>query len=126
MVAGRPRTVSPQPEESVKLGEELVKWATEPTKEWRCLFQQWYSLKMGILRKDWKALVQRPEFMPYYEMAQAALAVKCVNGTMKDGFGQRYIRLYDRDLVEIENENKDKNDITADIRAIAQAIKGDS
>lgn len=104
--SGRPRTTSPTPEECIELGEDLVKWATEPTQknDWRCLFQQWYSIKMGILRKDWKSLIQKPEFVPYYEMAQAALSVKCVNGTMKDGFGQRYIRLYDRDLVEAENE----------------------
>lgn len=126
MVAGRPRTVSPSPEECIKLGEDLLKWATEPTKEWRCLFQQWYSLKMGIRRKDWKTLIQSPEFLPYYEMAQASLAVKCVNGTMKDGFGQRYIRLYDRDLKEEENESKEQNDIAADIREIAQALKGDN
>lgn len=104
MTAGRPRTSTPPPEECIKLGEELVQWATEPTKEWRCLFQQWYSLKKGILRKDWKSLVQREEFVPYYEKAQSALAKRAVDGTMKDGFGQRYIRLYDRELIEAENE----------------------
>jgi len=87
MAAGRPRTSTPSPEECIRLGEDLVKWATEPTpkSDWRCLFQQWYSLKMSILRKDWKTLIQCPDFLPYYEKAQAALAVKCVNGTMKDG-----------------------------------------
>ena len=103
MVAGRPRTVSPTPEECIELGKDLVAWATEETKEWRCLFQQWYSLKHGILRKDWKAMVQVPEFLPYYEMAQAALSKKSVDGTMEKTFGQRYIRLYDRELIEEEN-----------------------
>jgi len=106
LVGGRPRTSSPSPERCIELGEDLVKWVTEETKEWRCLFQQWYSLKQGILRNDWKALIKTDEFRPYYEKAQAALSVKCVNGTMKDGFGQRYIRLYDRNLVEEENESK--------------------
>lgn len=113
-MAGAPRTVSPSPEECIILGEDLVKWATEPTKEWRCLFQQWYSLKHSILRKEWKTLIQRAEFMPYYEKAQSSLAVKCVNGTMKEGFGQRYIRLYDRNLVEEETE---KVKTEAEIRA---------
>ncbi len=102
---GKPRTVSPPSNDCVELGEDLVKWATEETKEWRCLFQQWYSMKKGILRKDWKALIQVPEFLPYYEKAQSALAVKC-QILMKEGFGQRYLRLYDRNLVEEENENK--------------------
>lgn len=104
MPAGRPRTSSPTPDECVKLGEELVEWATEETKEWRCLFQQWYSIKKGILRKDWKALVQIPQFLPYYEIAQAALAKKAIDGTMEKSFGQRYVRLYDRGLIEVENE----------------------
>ena len=110
---GRPRTVSPQPEECVELGEDLLKWATEETEEWRCQFQQWYSLKMGILRKDWKALIQVPQFLPYYEMAQSALAKKAADGTMKEGFGQRYLRLYDRNLIEEENEQAK---IDADLR----------
>lgn len=135
MPAGRPRTSSPSPEECIKLGEELVKWATEPTTEWRCLFQQWYSLEKGILRKDWKNLIETPEFSPYYEKAQSALAAKAVNGTMEKSFGQRYVRLYDRGLIEVENEqakfdaelrrltDKDSDDIAANIRAIAQALK---
>ena len=103
MVAGCPRTVSPSPEECIKLGKELVEWATEETEEWRCLLQQWYSIKKGILRKDWKTIVQVKEFLPYYEQAQAALAKKAVDGTMNEKFGQRYIRLYDRELIEEEN-----------------------
>ena len=104
MVAGAPRTVSPDPEECIKLGKELVEWATEDTDEWRCLFQQWYSLKKGILRKHWKTLVQVKEFLPYYEQAQAALAKKAVDGTMEKTFGHRYIRLYDKPLIDEEND----------------------
>lgn len=103
---GRPRTSSPSPERCIELGEDLVKWATEKTDEWRCLFQQWYSLKQGILRNDWKAMIKTDEFRPYYEKAQSALAMRAVDGTMKEGFGQRYIRLYDRELTEEENEAK--------------------
>ena len=103
---GRPRTSSPSPERCIELGEDLVKWATEKTDEWRCLFQQWYSLKQGILRKDWKTLIQTDEFLPYYEKAQSVLSMRAVDGTMKEGFGQRYIRLYDRALTEEENEAK--------------------
>ncbi len=102
--SGRPRTSSPPPEECVKLGKELVKWATEETKEWRCLFQQWYSLEKGIRRKDWKNLILAPEFSPYYEKAQAALAKKAVDGTIEKSFGHRYIRLYDKALIDEENE----------------------
>ena len=101
---GRPRTVSPSPEECIKLGEDLVKWATEPTSEFRCLVGQWYSLKHGMTRSDWKTLIQRSEFVPYYNQAMQALAVKAIDGTMEKSFGHRYIRLYDRELIESENE----------------------
>lgn len=103
MTAGRPRNVTPSPEECIALGEDFVKWATEPTDEWRCLVGQWYSLKHGISKKIWKLLKQSPEFSPYYESAMVAMARKAIDGTMEKSFGQRYIRLYDTELVEEEN-----------------------
>lgn len=104
MRAGRPRTASPTPEECIELGKDFVQWCTEPTQEWRCLVGQWYSLKHGILKKDWKLLKLTPEFSPYYEQGMAALAKKAVDGTMEKSFGHRYIRLYDQELVQEENE----------------------
>lgn len=102
---GRPRKLAPQPEECVELGEDLLEWLTEETDELRFLFQKWYSLRHGIMRKDWKNLIQMPEFLPYYEAAKAILAEKCIDGTVKEGFGNRYLRLHDRDLVDEENEH---------------------
>jgi len=104
MAGGRPRDVSPPPEKCIELGEDLKAWATEKTKEWRCLLGQWWCLKHGLLRSEWNTLKQAPEFLPYYEAAQQALAVRCIDGTMKEGFGHRYIRLYDRELIHKENK----------------------
>lgn len=104
MAGGRPRTVSPSPKECIELGKDLEKWSTEKTKEFRCLLGQWWCLKKGLLRSEWNTLKQCPQFLPYYEKAQQAMAVKCLNGTIKEGFAHRYIRLYDRELVEDENE----------------------
>ena len=104
MPAGTPRTVSPPKEECIKLGKELAAWAHEEDKKKPHLtFAQWYSLEKHILRKHWKTLIQREEFMPYYEEAQAALAVRCMNGGMEKSFGHRYIRLYDQELKNDEN-----------------------
>ncbi len=100
---GRPRTTSPSPEECIELGKDLVKWATEKTKEKRLLLSQWWSLKHHMLRDEWKALKHIPEFLPYYHEAQVAMAIKTIDGTMEKSFGHRYIRLYDRELVEEEN-----------------------
>lgn len=100
---GRPRTTSPSPEECIELGKDLVKWATEKSKEKRILFSQWWAQKHHMIKKEWKALKELPEFLPYYELAQSALAVKAIDGTMEKSFGHRYIRLYDRELIEEEN-----------------------
>ena len=102
---GRPRTSTPPTEECCRLGEEMVKWFTKKdTKELRFRFAQWYSEQKHMLRKDWKNLVLLPEFKPYYENVQSILTIKCLDGTVKEGFGQRYLRLYDRELVEEENK----------------------
>ena len=47
-----------------------------------------------------------PEFLPYYEKAQSIMRQKCVNGTIEKSFGQRYLRLYDRDLRDDEDDTK--------------------
>lgn len=104
MVAGRPRTEIPSPEECVELGKDFVQWATEETSEWRCLVQQWYCLKHGISRRQWKLLKLAPEFSPYYEMGMVAMAKKAVDGSMEKSFGHRYLRLYCQDLRDEENE----------------------
>lgn len=106
MVAGAPRTTSLPPEEMIMLGEELLKWATEETKELRFLFQQFYSIEKGILRDEWKAYIKCPEFRPYYEKTQSILALKCIDGTVKEGFGHRYLKYYDPSLQQHEREEK--------------------
>ena len=132
---GAPRTLSPTPEECIKLGKELQKWALEEdVDDPHLTFSEWYSIEKFILREKWKALIKCPEFRPYYEQAQALLAKRCKNGTMEKSFGQRYIRLYDRDLTEEENETfafkaelarRQKDDDEDDaIRKAAQYIAG--
>ena len=101
----RPRTSSPTSiEETIALGEELLIWATEETEEKRVSMNLFYSLKKMIPRKEWKVLIQRPEFLPYYEAAQSALCHKIYSDTVKEGYGNRLLRLVQRDLIEEENE----------------------
>jgi len=105
------RTVTPSDEEIEELGKELLAWVhyedlTEEEKEKapkRFRFPQWYSEEKNILRNSWKALVKTKIFRPYYEQAQSVMANRCVDGTLKEGFGHRYLRLYDREIVEEEN-----------------------
>lgn len=134
MPGGRPRTLEPQStEELIKLGEELVAWAQVETKPPRVRMAQFYSIEKHILRNHWKGILQRPEFLPYYQEAQALLAARVMNTDVLDkSYGNRFIRLYDRDLTEEENETmrmkaelarnqKDEDDV-ATARHVAQAI----
>lgn len=102
---GAPRTVSPPPEEVIKLGEDLLKWMSEKTNEKRTVWALWYT-SHWLLEKDWKNLKQRPEFVPYYERARALMANKLHNDVLEKGIAHRYLRLYDRELCAHEDEDK--------------------
>ena len=133
--SGAPRTVSPTKVECIELGKHLVKWAKEEDKkDPHTRFAQWYSLEKEILRKHWKTLIQREEFVPYYEGAQAALAKRVMDPKVMDkSFGNRFIRCYDKELVESENEEvafkaqaakkQEEENQDDSIRKLAQALK---
>lgn len=104
MKTGRPRDVTPPDDELHRLGDDLVKWATEPTEEKRTAFQFWYALRHGMILKQWKLLKQHPVFSPYYEKARAALSQKLHNDELEKGMAHRYARMYDQELAQEENE----------------------
>lgn len=103
---GRPRTRTPPPEELIKLGEDLLKWATEPTKELRCRFCQWYSLRHGILDREWDLMIEKEEFHGYYEKARVALGNRYLDGTVKEGIAHRFLRIYAPEVRKQENDDK--------------------
>ena len=100
---GRPRTLLPTDEEMIKLGEDLVQWASEPTKELRCRYCDWYSPK-GILRAQWKEMAEHKVFAPYYEKARALLSKRYIDGSVNPGIAHRYLRLYDPDIRDVEDD----------------------
>lgn len=104
----RPRTKTPSPKKTKELGEELVKWAQEENKkDPHTRFSQFYALEKSIPRKTWKSIVLSVEFLPYYEKAQALLAKRCMDKNVMDkSFGHRFLRLYECDLIESENDGK--------------------
>ena len=57
-----------------------------------------------MTRDVFKALVKREEFRPYYESARAALLHKLHSEELEKGITQRYLRLYDRDLSDLEDD----------------------
>lgn len=122
MVAGRPRTVCPEKEELIELGKDLVSWASEELpedcKEIRCRFCQWYSLKQGLCYDDWELMIRKPEFIVYYEQAQALLGQKFIDGTVNPSISHRFLRIYSPEVKRDENE---KAEFEAGLKAKADA-----
>lgn len=112
MPAGRPRTCIPQKEELIKLGEDLLAWASEKKKgELRCRWCEWFACKHFFLRTQWKRMLDTPEFRPYYEAAQPYLAEKWIDGTINQSIAHRYLRIYDPELKENEDLDSDAESI---------------
>lgn len=109
---GRPRTSVPEKEELILLGEDLLSWAAEKKKgELRCRWCEWYSRKHFFIRAQWKHMIEKPEFRPYYEAAQTFLADRWIDGTINQAIAQRYLRIYDPELRENEDIDSDEKEI---------------
>jgi len=122
MPGGRPRTSIPEKAELIKLGEDLLEWASEKKKgELRCRWCEWYACKHFFIRKQWKRMLDTEEFRPYYEAAQPYLAQKYIDGTINQSIAHRYLRIYDPEVKEHEDMDAD-----VDAERKAKALKGEA
>jgi hypothetical protein len=122
MPGGRPRTCVPEKEELIKLGEDLLKWASEVQHgELRCRWCEWYAKKHFFIRTQWKRMLDTPEFRPYYEAAQPYLAEKWIDGTINQSIAHRYLRIYDPELKESEDQDAEATELRK-----AAALKGEA
>jgi hypothetical protein len=110
MPAGRPRTVTPQPEEMIKLGEEMLEWIriNKPLH-----LSEWYSGEMFITSKVWDTMQVAPEFFPYYEKALRMIGKQYLDKTSKvrDSISHRWLRVYFKDLKREEDETAKFNQL---------------
>lgn len=91
-------------EELPPLGEDLLEWVDTDGKE-SLMFVEWYHNKHGMFLQDWKELIQRPDFRPYYDIARRKLASNVVkNKDIPQSYGNRYLGMYDRDVHDYEQE----------------------
>lgn len=104
MPAGRPRTMVPEKKELIELGEDLVNWIENADPKFpKYFWAEWYTSR-GYIRAQWKKMIEKEEFRPYYETAQYHMAKPYVNGTVNPSIAHRFIRLYCPDVKEEENE----------------------
>ena len=103
MVAGAPRTVTPPYDDLIALGKEMVQWFKDHPETLH--IQEWYSIEKMILYKDWKAIIVKPEFFPYYEQALAIVGKKYLDKTsnIRDSVSHRFIRHYFKHTKEDED-----------------------
>lgn len=103
--SGRVRTVTPEKEELIALGEDLIEWAAFKTKkdEIRSRYCQWYTEK-GFTGLQWQQMKDKPEFRWYYERAQCLLGNKYVDGTVNPSIAHRFLRVYCPEVKVEENE----------------------
>lgn len=123
MPAGRPRTSSPDKEELIELGKDLVAWASEKQKKgdpMRLRFCDWYT-DQGFIRKQWEDFRDKPEFSWYYEKARTIMATRYIDGTVNQSIAHRYLRMYDPELRDEENKDLDDNELRK-----ASALKGEA
>lgn len=98
------RSVSYSKEEMIALGKEMVTWVIkhEPLH-----LSHWYTIHKGFIYNQWKAFLQCPEFIPFYEKALKLVGMHYLDGKsnrVKEGISQRWLRVYFKDLREEEDE----------------------
>lgn len=109
---GRPRENIPEKDEMIELGKDLVEWASTKVKgELRCRWCEWYAKRHFFIRTQWEKMIEKPEFRGYYEVARVYLSERWLDGTVKEGIAQRYLRLYDKELRDHEDQDADNNEL---------------
>ncbi len=104
---GRPRTVCPEKEELEALGIEMVEWfKTHPD---ALHISEWYSIEKFIVDNVWDVMIQKPEFLTYYELSMKLVGKKYLDKTsnVREGASQRWQRVYFRDLRKQEDADAD-------------------
>ena len=101
---GRPRTVSFEPDEMIKLGEGMVKWCSENKP---LHLSQFWSVYKDISDDDWETLKKRPEFVRYYAKAMRIIGYSYLDKDSKVDcrVKDRWLRVYFKDLKNQEDED---------------------
>lgn len=109
---GKPRTVSPQPDDLIALGEEMIDWVKKHPEALH--LSCWYCIHKSFTEKQWETMQDRPEFVPYYQKALKIIGHKYLDGTVNPSISQRWQRVYYKDLKKSEDQDmRDKIELEA-------------
>lgn len=104
---GRPRTLTPSDEDLIKLGEEMLEWVD--SQENILHLSEWYTIHKKFTYCQWKAIIQKPQFVPYYDEALRKVGLQYLrkDSPVEPSLKQRWQRVYFKDLKEQEDQDKD-------------------
>lgn len=122
---GRPRTAIPERDELIELGKDLVKWSEQQfqsAKDAPTRWCEWYTDR-GFVRKQWEHMREKEEFQWYYEKALANISKRYSDGTINSSIAHRYLRVYDHEVRD--RENQDKEDDLKREQALQQGVAKD-
>lgn len=93
----------------VRLGQELLKWIklqdSPDSKRKIVHLSQWYSEVKDISYSQWKSLIQRDSFIPYYEKAKSWIGTKILeNEKFPTSYGNRFLSIYFKEIRDSERE----------------------
>ncbi|MDE1970983.1 MAG: hypothetical protein KGI50_05410 [Patescibacteria group bacterium] len=93
-------------EEVIALGEELLIWMQKNDKNKDIVHaSNFYGAEKGIPKSEWKKILQRAYFLPYYEQLLEWLGRKLINNrNISTRIADRFIDMYLTDLLDHEKE----------------------
>lgn len=117
----RPRTTSLEPDEMIALGEEMLDWVKKNNP---IHLSMWYSIEKMFTEKQWDAMQQMPEFLPYYEKALKIVGYNYITkgSDVEPAIKQRWQRVYFKDLKREEDESL-ANEIKLKAQEASQATE---
>jgi hypothetical protein len=90
----------------IKLGEEMIEWVKKHNP---IHLSKWYCIEKDFTDKEWDAMQQMPEFLPYYKKALKLVGYKYLekNSDVEPSLKHRWQRVYFKDLRQQEDADAD-------------------
>lgn len=122
---GAPRTVTPEDDELIELGEEMIRWVVENNP---LHINQWYTLEKHMIYNEFQTIIAKPVFKRYYEKALTLIGSNYLdkNSNVRDCVVPRWQRHYFKDLKKEEDvDAKEKVKMAQEIQETAGQISTD-
>ena len=114
MVSGRLPNRGYEDDKLIELGKELLAWCEKMDKDEKEIvhLSEWYNYVKEIPFSQWKSIINRPIFLPYYERAKQWMGNRILkNSRLPTAYGSRYLGMYHSDMHDYEEEKADRQEL---------------